>query len=243
MLREKGTAIFTALFMVAIVSAISIALIAYQRIDVMRTRQIVVSTQAEQYSYGAIYWAISVLKNPALVASADSTQWPKTIPPTLLEDMPGAITAELDFYNNKFNLNELTSSEKIPDFVKVIKDAGIDISDAWINDVGAQIIAWTNQKESPYDDNYLSRNPPYRMAHKTFSSVSELRLIEGVSAEQFEMLAPLFSAYPPNSPDKFLLYSIVQLDDQQLQMYALLQRSVSQGKVEVQTLWQVFGTF
>ena len=243
MRNQRGTVIFTALFMVAIISSISVALITFQRLDIMRARQIVTTEQAQQYSYGAIYWAISVLKNPALVATAEPTKWPKTIPATLLQGAQGAITAELDYYNNRFNLNELVKAQKITELAKIIQNAGLDFPKDWANEVGQQIMAWINTQESKYDENYLSHDPPYRMAHMPMVSVSELRLIEGVSAEQYEMISPLLSAFTVNSPEKFLLHTTVQISDQQLQMYALLQRSISQGKVEVQTLWQVFNTF
>jgi len=242
MFNQKGTAIFTALFMVAIVSAISVALISYQRLDIFRTQQMITADRANQYTQGALYWAVGELKNPGLVPSSPSIKWPKTIPATLIQSQQGVIEAELDYYNPRFNLNSLKQSGQVTKFIEVVNGATGEFPAGWAEEVSKHIRAWISASGSEYAETYLSQAPPFRMAKQPMISVSELRLIEGVSAQQYEGLAPLLSVYPEGGDeDYFLLHTTVTLGDQQQENYALLQRRFSQGKVVIKLIWQVLG--
>lgn len=244
MRNQKGTAIFTALFITALVSAIAIALAAYQRVDIHRTEQLVRSAEIHEYSQGAIYWAIAVLKNPSLKPDDESTKWPIAIPTTLIQQGQATISADLEYMNkSRFNLNKLADNAELPNFIELLNNTQHEFPQGWAEEVVKHIQAWITKAESPYEENYLAQNPPYRMAHQPMLSVAEFRLIEGVDAKQFNVLEPLLIAYEVDSGQYFLLRSQITLRDQELQTFSLLQRSESSGKVSVSLVWQMIGSY
>lgn len=44
---------------------------------------------------------------------------------------------------------------------------------------------------------YAKRNPPYQAAHMAMVSISELRLVAGITAQLYQQLAPNITALPP----------------------------------------------
>lgn len=238
--RQKGTAIFTALLMVSIVSAITVALALSQRVDIYRTQQLVRSIEAEEYSKGAVYWAISVLQDPDLNPNDGNKTWPIVLEPTLLSKDNVVINGQLEFYKKRFDLNSLKKSEQKVPFLELVKKTNFQFPDGWATEVADHVQQWVSKATIEVADPYLLLSPPYRMAHQPMVSVSECRLLEGVSGEYFEILAPFLSA--SGEGESFLLKTTVTIEDLELETYSLLQRSVSGGKVAINLLWQTRGT-
>ena len=63
------------------------------------------------------------------------------------------------------------------------------------------LVDWLDSDNLPYssagaeDDYYLRQNPAYRAANRKFQSISELRLVKGVTAEVWNKLAPFVCAF------------------------------------------------
>ncbi len=233
MYKQKGTALFTALLMVSIVSAIAVSLALSQRVDIYRTQQLVRSIEAEEYTKSSIYWAISVLQNPSFNPDDEKQVWPVVFNNEGLQ-------AQLDYYNKRFDLNSLKKSEQMQTFQELVKKTEQQFPEGWALTVANQVQEWISKATFNVADPYLLLSPPYRMAHQPMQSVSEFRLIEGVSAEDFQVLAPFLSV--SNGLQSFLLKTIVNKEDLELITYSLLQRNDSGGKVVVQLLWQTRGT-
>lgn len=238
--NQKGTAIFTALLMVSIVSAIAVTLAMSQRIDIYRSTQLVRSIEAEEYADGAVFWAKSVLFDPNLNPNDENAAWPIILPATLLTQPNVRITGKLEFYNKKFDMNSLKKSEQMAPFLQLVKNTNFAFPEGWASIVANNVQQWISNATIETADEYLLLNPPYRTAHQPMVSVSELRLIDGVNAEYFVALAPYISA--TNGGECFLLSTTVNIEDVEIDIYTLLQRAVSGGKVAVKLLWQTRGT-
>lgn len=103
----------------------------------------------------------------------------------------------------RFNINWLTLEGKAGEkFMSMFKNLlqtqkiNIELAD-WIQ-------TWLGAAPAPAngpaaDTLYLMLDPPMRAANTEISSVSELKLVEGMTAEYFERLAPLLSALPKAS--------------------------------------------
>jgi general secretion pathway protein K len=67
-----------------------------------------------------------------------------------------------------------------------------------IQNITLATIAWLtpNAASGTYDEYYAKLNPPYRAAHHLMMSMSELRLVKGMTAEIFSQLSPYIIALP-----------------------------------------------
>jgi len=283
--RQTGTAIFTALFVVAIVSAIAGALIVQQRIEIMRTQQVITSSQAEQYAQGVLYWAMgAILKTPdkpenqTQSENEDDSPWPQELPSTPIAQGRGVVSGYLEQYTERFNINSLSATGDNEAFISHFNDLDIDISADKLTEIASNVGAWVTQQSNLSDevqqnttfgDVYLNYVPAYRIANRHMLSISELRLVDGVTSEIYQQLAPHIATYPytavkeetkeqkatpeqsepelPAKQDKsggqyFLLRATVQLDSQQLVVYYLLERTSGNNKSGVKILWQSLGT-
>jgi type II secretory pathway component PulK len=139
----------------------------------------------------------------------------------------------------------------------------------------AAITAWESTPKTgsnavdPFDSKYAQLNPPYRSPHALMASVTELRLISGMTSAAYTKILPYIialpasttfnaqhappllqkaagqqsSAQPSQQPGQyFLLRADVFLQDQHLVLYTLLQRNNDPQKFQVMQLWQSFGT-
>lgn len=89
--KQKGTAIFMSLLVVAIATAITILWFSQIRISVRRTNQILTSQQVNLYADGVMGWAVAALKK-------DGNELPKILPPTKLSGGLGIISGRIDAY-------------------------------------------------------------------------------------------------------------------------------------------------
>ena len=103
----RGTAIFMALLMIAIVAAIAVTLLRTQQIDIRRTQMMITSEQGYLYTQGVVGWAISALQSD-LRTPAASSAWPMILPPTSIADGQGKISGILQDAEGLFNINNFT---------------------------------------------------------------------------------------------------------------------------------------
>lgn len=113
----QGTAIFMALLIIAIVSAIAITLSRFQQLDIRRTNLMLTSEQAYLYAQGVEYWArgrliLELQRNQAANATQPITTWPIVLPPTRIADGQGTIMGSIQDAQGLFNLNNLA---KLPE--------------------------------------------------------------------------------------------------------------------------------
>ncbi|WOG29855.1 type II secretion system minor pseudopilin GspK [Endozoicomonas sp. 8E] len=101
---------------------------------------------------------------------------------------------------SRFNLNWLAADaldgQKFRGmFENILKNLGLNVQ------IASAIKDWIDHDQEPSEDggednNYLSMDPPRRTSDAPFVSLSELRLIQGVGIDEFELLAPLVTALP-----------------------------------------------
>ena len=79
-------------------------------------------------------------------------------------------------------------------------DGYIDANNAQV--ITATIIDWLSpaSKSPALDEYYLKMSPSYRAAHRPMISISELRLVKGISPKLFLQLAPFVAALPTTTP-------------------------------------------
>lgn len=194
--RQRGVALLVALLVVALATILIAALLDRGELAYARTRNALRVGQAEAYAQGLEAYAAAVLLSTRNKGAADSnaSPWAMPMPP---QPVPGGlIGATMRDLNGCFNLNNLSKgaprqSEWKDVFVALLAQLGLDLK------IADSVQAWLGNGNGPDDTNrYLAQPVPYRPRHGVFTHVSELRLVQGVSAEAYARLAPHVCALP-----------------------------------------------
>lgn len=224
LLLQRGTAIFSALFIVATATVIATSLIVQQRIDIKRTQQMLSAEQAYRHAQGALYWAKGIARSIQLSADNDDEdanqkqlQWPIHLPTTILQDRRGTVTAELDNLENYFNVNSIKSEEGFGKFIELLQKINSNFSEEQRLQIAEQIRSWISAPEDINDDDddeenenlqdtdailisddeqYFKFTPPYRPSHRAMISISELRQIASITPAIYQTLTPHLIALP-----------------------------------------------
>jgi general secretion pathway protein K len=200
-MRQAGTALVTALLVVALASVASTGLIEHQRIDIRRTDNLLTLDQAFTYARSAEGWAAAVLLRDAAENQVDSQQdkWAVLFEPISIEN--GSLTAQVFDQQALFNLNNLIAANGKPSkpdietFERLL--AALELDTALVGAVLDWIDADINVATHGAEDNdYLRLDTPYRAANRSMASVSELRQVRGVDVAVYNKLVPFVSALP-----------------------------------------------
>ena len=202
--QYKGFALVSALLVVALVTATTVAMAVrlHQAID--STTDEVRFEQARQHIAGVERWAAALLKADARKGIIDSDQdnWNKGLNHVAMER--GSITNKIEDMQGRFNLNNLVISGDdgelfIERFGRLLRLLSIDeslmhsIAD-WVD--YDQNIRQPNGAEDAY---YLSLSPSYRSANRPMIDVSELLRVRGVTESIYKRLRPFVSVLPPGT--------------------------------------------
>jgi len=197
--RQRGVALLVALLVVALATILIAALLDRGELAYARTRNALRVGQAEAYAQGLEAYAAAVLLSTRNKGAADSnaSPWAMPMPP---QPVPGGlIGATMRDLNGCFNLNNLAqnspqASQWLPVFQALLTQLGLDLK------IADSVQAWLGNGNGNDDTNrYLAQPVPYRPRHGVFTHVSELRLVQGVSAEAYARLAPHVCALPPGT--------------------------------------------
>ncbi len=202
-LQQGGVALVTAMLVVALATVAAVAMASRQQIDVRRTANLIQGDQVLLYVLGVEGWAGQLLARDREDNDSDdlSESWAQRLPPIPVEG--GEIAGEAIDLQGRFNLNSLVREDNSADPLAVARFqrllTALDLDPA----IATALVDFIDENEDPApegggaeDGLYLTLDPAYRTANRRLSSVSELRLVAGVTKETFEKLAPLVSALP-----------------------------------------------
>jgi len=190
---QRGTALVVALFVVSLVALSAFTMMSRLKMDTHRTALWLHFNQANLYAQGSVDWAITALNHPIM------NTFPLLAEKT--ERNGFTITTRIDDMQAYFNLNNLNSPTYQAYFRRLLQIIDPQLSAAQIEDILLATEDWISPvKNSSYDTYYEQLNPPYQAAHNTMASVSEFRLIKGVTASLFTRLSPYMTALPSVTP-------------------------------------------
>jgi len=199
---ERGVALVTALLVVALATVAAVAMSSRLHIDMRRAGNLLHGEQAYAYALAAESWAQVILKRDAGDNDSDSLQddWATSLPPIAVEG--GLVDGEIHDLQGRFNVNNLVDGAGNPDvdqreyFERLLENLQLEIS------LAAALLDWIDKDINATfpggveDDGYLLLDPPYRAANRRLVDISELRLVQGFTAEVIETLAPHVTALP-----------------------------------------------
>ena len=214
--RQRGIALITVVFVITLATIISMSLVTAQSIAVSRTGNLLQGEQALWYSTGVENWAAQILVQDRKDSEIDSLDEIWAFPVDYLPIEGGFVSGALKDQHGLFNINDLVSGDaelvaeqlvKLLGFVTDPPATEDNENPTPIRDIDAaslvQAIAdWVDEDIDPRipggaeDDYYLGLETPYRTANQPMASISELRLVQGMTEELYLALAPLITALP-----------------------------------------------
>lgn len=203
---NRGSALITALFIMTLVAIAATAMTLRLQFDIFRTQETITRDRLYLASQLVTFWAISTLSNDALPTKSLEGAKIRLFPSELQTLYPQAdIQGELYDMQALFNINNLQDKKFYPVFFKVLGQTSNHINGQSAKELVNAIGYWI----SPYQpgrgqDEYLSyyqkQNPPYLPGFQPMKSISELRLVQGVSKDIYDQIASLTTVLPEITP-------------------------------------------
>jgi len=191
---QKGSALIMALLITAIVATVATAIAVHLRMSIHESQLAYNFEQAYDDLQGVQDWGMAqLIENGKLSAQKHTLEsYPQNMPNALFHR--AQLNGEIDDAQGLFNINALTNPAAQAQFVRLLKAVDANINNDQATQISKAITDWLNISNS--DTIYLKNNPPYRAAHQNMVSVSELRLIDGVSAKLYLALLPYVTVLP-----------------------------------------------
>lgn len=202
--KQRGVALITVLMVFFFASAIAAAMVSRQHLDIRRTANLSEYLQASQYASGVEAFAIQLLRDDfrdAPDVDHGGETWAQEN--TVFEVDNGIVEFSIRDLQGRFNINSLAEDSKgqaEKRFNLLLNRLGMDPALTGI------IRDWLDEDSDKTgfggaeDNEYLLMEPPYRAANRTMNDISELRLVQGMTTENYRILAPYLSALPPGTP-------------------------------------------
>lgn len=196
--KTKGAAIIVALFIVAIVAAIATALMLRLQFAIFRTNEIVDYDQMYFYAQGMTAWAKDDLANDLINAQPNQLvdQLPIVMKPVTIgtTQISGTITDMQDC----FNINSLLQPAQQTQFLQLLQIVAPKLSPEQDHRILSALLDWLQQPHATteFERMYMKSHPPYRAAYQLMTSISEMRLVAGITAPIYQQLSPYVCALP-----------------------------------------------
>ncbi len=207
MTRQRGIALVTAMFVVALATIAAVAMFESSNIAVRRASNLVESEAAWWYAEGVESWVKGVLKQDAKNNQIDSLGdiWAK--PVDFLPIDNGSLRGRVEDLQGRFNLNNLAVQDPVRLKAYLIQfqrllDSLPDVAPGSVQGIGIAIRDWVDadsergELSGAEDNDYQGLVPPYRAANRPMLSVSELLQIRGVTKELYAALRPYVTTLP-----------------------------------------------
>lgn len=200
---QKGVALITALFIFSLVAIAAVAMADRQSLDIRRTENILHYDQAYMYALGGEKWAAQILAEVDEDKNVDTLDpeqdpWLNQLPPVPVEG--GSISGFIRDVSARFPLNNLVDAngnkndvyvnafQRLVDYMTSGEKCGEQSS---FNPEFANVVVdWIDRNEQAEpggaeDLDYLNRERPHRAANQLMASISELRALNNLIAEEY----------------------------------------------------------
>lgn len=206
-MRNRGSALLTALFIITIVAIVTTAMTTRLSIDIQRTSMIDSTDKMQLASQAVMVWAMDRLSDPKQpLHNLDTHGKVLNLPKSLQFLVPNlTLTGELYDLQARFNINNLYNNTYEGILFGLLSELQIGSGSFERKDQLDAILYWLKpiQPKGNHDtwyDRYARQTPPYFPSHLPMSNLSELRLVYGISARSYQKLEPYLCALPDTTP-------------------------------------------
>ena len=221
-IKARGSALITALFIMTLVAIAATAMSLRLQLDIYRTQLTLTNDKLYLASQAVTFWAMSNLTENNNHSQISSKVNAIVYYPSQLEHAYPAVITKGSLHDLQafFNINNLQDSKFHPQFARlmenVLKKSTAEERKTLIN----AIQYWINpyQPERGHDDHlnaYLTQKPAYLPGYQPMQSISELRMVNGMSAKMYQSLLPFITVLPEktfiniNTAPKSVLMTLV----------------------------------
>lgn len=206
--RQGGVALIMVLLAMALVVMLASGMTQQQSVRVFRASHYLAQQQGHSVALGAEAFARQILvrdfeedkENNAMVDSLDEF-WAQNAAILPIDDN-GVAEVQIDGLGGRINLNDLVRGngqvdplvrDRINRLLQVLEitTVNVDALIDWIDPDDQTVSAYGAE-----DGQYLMQEPAYRAGNQPFVTVSELRLIDGMTEEAYQALRSHVTALP-----------------------------------------------
>jgi general secretion pathway protein K len=202
---HRGSALISALFIMTLVAIAATAMNIRVQRDIYRTHLMINSNKLYLAAQSITFWGMDTLLNQHLPAREKKKGAGLLSYPKELEHVYPSVSMKGTLYDlqGSFNLNNLKEKRFLPIFSRLLKTSFKNPEK--IKSQIASIQYWI----SPYDPErghhdelnyYQKRWPPDIPGYQPLQSVSELRLVRGMTDTTYKNLLPYITALPEVTP-------------------------------------------
>jgi len=220
--KERGTVLLTTLLIMAVMAAVSVAIMDDIRFAVKRVINVGDYAQADWYVKGGEDFAQSYITS-SLIPLPDP-QKNQLFQRQQVFTFPyegGLMTLNVRDGTDCFSLGSLVTSDGQADdkgrrqFTSLLVSLGWPQSEA--NSMAYVLTDWIDRdtQRAPNgaeDGDYLRKDPPYRTANTALQSVMELRSLEGMTEELYESIRPYLCARPAGELTRLNINAAMPID-------------------------------
>lgn len=204
---QTGVALIMVLLAMALVVMLAAGMTQHLSVRVYKASHYLTQSQGYSIALGAEALAKEILfrdydqdkKDSAYVDSPDE-EWSQYSAVLPLDN--GVVEVQIDDLSGRINLNDLVNSagkvdkvthDRLVRLLQVLEitSVNVDAMVDWIDENDETVSAYGAE-----DGRYLSQDPPYRAANQPFTSVTELRLLDGITEEDYQALVPYVATLP-----------------------------------------------
>lgn len=220
--NEKGTVLLTTLLIMAVMAALTVALLDDIRFAVKRTINVNAYAQADWQARGAEDFITAFLQNDFRdLEPGEKAALLQARQPLVLPTPEGVITLTLKDASHCFNLSSVVTEDGGPngiaamEFGQLAQLLGLPQNQATA--LSSTLIDWQDKGQQAIpggaeDGTYLRRKPPYRTADTAMRSPEEMRALNGMDEDLWELFRPFVCTGPPTidplSPQKININSL-----------------------------------
>lgn len=210
--KDEGTVLLSTLLALSLMSAVTLGLLAALRGTVSTAQRLQDAAQADLYASGARDFALAQAARLASLDGPTRNAAVLGLQPIVLPFEGGAITAAVRDGTHCLRLSGLVGEGGTRDdaevrrFAALLEGTGLGPTEAQAIAGAAADYADANSERGPdgaEDGVYLYRDPPHRTANTAFSSIWELRAVDGVTEDIFRAVRPFLCIGAPGEGSAF----------------------------------------
>lgn len=207
---QRGVALIMVLLAAALATSLAAGMMSRQTLMIERASHHLGQQQARSLALGAEVFARQVLfrdwekdRQDNKLVDHPTEPWVQYAATLPVES--GVVEVQVNDLQGRINLNDLVNAQGAVN--PLVRDRvinlllALDITSLRVE----QLIDWIDDNDQPAgayggeDGSYLGASPPYRAANRPFADVSELRLMESLTSEDFRLLNNHVTALPLTS--------------------------------------------
>jgi len=195
---ERGAVLLTTLLIMTLMAALSVALIEDIRFAVKRASTTQAYAQADWYAVSAEDFAVSYLTGEfANLPPLQINRKLNSLEPFVIPIDGGLLSLNVRDGSHCFSLARLRDAPARQEFEDLLTGLGVNSFEA--RRISFAAADWIDEdsrlsQNGAEDFTYLVREPAYRTANANFTSVMELRSINGMTEEIYQSIRPFICA-------------------------------------------------